>query len=206
VHDSEGEDEIDAPVEPIELHGMRARDACVNSIGEIRVGGPAFEPLDHLGLDIYSDDVACTPDATSEFKREEPHSGVWLKNRHPLVQIWRENNGGIMPQTADRAEEEISEPPGTYAMMMRFSGRCGALLSVSSHRVHAISWELTTLSIRNTASRLGWYVALAAFFMQSQPPAFAMLEVIANLRGDGCADPSEAVDHRADERTVPQPD
>jgi hypothetical protein len=87
VHDSEGEDEIDATIEPLELHGIRAGDACVNSIGEIRVGGPALEPFDDLGLDVYCNDAACTPDPSSEFKREEPHSGAWLQNRHTLVQI-----------------------------------------------------------------------------------------------------------------------
>jgi hypothetical protein len=32
------------------------------------------------------------------------------------------------------------------------------------------------------------FVAITAFFMQAQPPAFAMLEVVANLHIDGCAD------------------
>ena len=112
----------DASVEPVELHGICACDACVNSIGEVRVGGPALEPFDHLGLDIYCDDAACSADPASEFKREEPHSGAWLKNRHTLVQIRRENSGGVMSQAADRTKQQISEPPRTYAMLMRFPG------------------------------------------------------------------------------------
>src|SRR5439155_10022362 len=45
----------------------------------------------------------------------------------------------------------------------------------------------------------GPLVALATFFMQSEPPAFAMLEVVAHLHGDSGADPGKAVDHCPDE-------
>jgi hypothetical protein len=44
----------------------------------------------------------------------------------------------------------------------------------------------------------GHLVALAASFMQSKPPAFAMLEVIADLHGDRGTDAGEAVDHHPD--------
>jgi hypothetical protein len=38
-------------------------------------------------------------------------------------------------------------------------------------------------------------VALAAFFMQAEPPAFAMLEVVADLHYYRGTDPGEAIDH-----------
>jgi hypothetical protein len=52
----------------------------------------------------------------------------------------------------------------------------------------------------------GHLVALPAFFMQPQPPSFAMLEVVSDLHGDDGADPGEAVDHGPDQRPVTKPD
>ena len=56
------------------------------------------------------------------------------------------------------------------------------------------------------SSRLGHLVALAAFFMQSEPPTFPMLEVVTDLHGYRSADSGEAVHHSADQRAVTQPD
>src|SRR5262249_43037632 len=95
VYNSEGEDEIDAAGEPIELR-VRTRDASVDSFGQVRIGDPAFEPVDHLRLAVHCDDAASAPDSTSYFKGEEPHSGARLKDRHPLVHMWGENRGGVM--------------------------------------------------------------------------------------------------------------
>jgi hypothetical protein len=40
-----------------------------------------------------------------------------------------------MPQAADRTKQQISEPPRTYLMLMRFPGRCRSLHNVSSQSV-----------------------------------------------------------------------
>src|SRR5262249_4280713 len=143
VYDSEGEDEIDAAVESLELHRLRARDAGVDSVGEIRIGGPAFEPFDHLRLDIHCDDAACAPDPTGEFKREEPHSRARLKDGHGLAHIWGENRGGVLPQAADRTEQEIPEPPRTYAMLMRFRLRCRMSHGVSSRLYNGLPTSIS---------------------------------------------------------------
>jgi hypothetical protein len=50
----------------------------------------------------------------------------------------------------------------------------------------------------------GHFMALTAFFMQSQPPAFTMLKIVADLHADGGTDPGEAVDHCANQRPVTQ--
>jgi len=48
----------------------------------------------------------------------------------------------------------------------------------------------------------GHFVPLAALFMQSEPPAFAMLEIVAGLHGDRSANPGKAVDHGADHYAI----
>ena len=48
-------------------------------------------------------------------------------------------------------------------------------------------------------------VAFAAFFMQAEPPAFAMLELVSDLHCDRGADPSEAVNHDPNQCAIPQP-
>jgi len=50
----------------------------------------------------------------------------------------------------------------------------------------------------------GHFVALATFFVQSEPPALAVLEVVANLHGDRGPDSGEAVNHRPDQSPVAQ--
>ena len=45
---------------------------------------------------------------------------------------------------------------------------------------------------------------LAAFLMQPQPPALAILEVVRTPEPHDGADPPEAVDHHADERAIAQ--
>ena len=49
----------------------------------------------------------------------------------------------------------------------------------------------------------GHFVLLATFFMQSQPPAHAIMIVIVDFEVRYRADAREAVEHRADERKVP---
>src|SRR5208282_1213686 len=49
----------------------------------------------------------------------------------------------------------------------------------------------------------GHLVLLAAFFMQSQPPACAVVIVIIDFEFQDCAHSGEAVEHRGDERQVP---
>jgi hypothetical protein len=44
----------------------------------------------------------------------------------------------------------------------------------------------------------GHLVALTPFFMQSEPPAFAVVEVMANLHGNRGTDAGEAVGHGSD--------
>src|SRR5208337_4355125 len=47
------------------------------------------------------------------------------------------------------------------------------------------------------------FVLLAAFFMESQPPARTIMIVIVDLEFQYCADTGEAVEHRGDERQIP---
>jgi hypothetical protein len=48
----------------------------------------------------------------------------------------------------------------------------------------------------------GHLVALAALFVQAEPPAFAMLKVVADLHRYRGADTGEAVDHGSDQRPI----
>src|SRR5689334_6365499 len=52
----------------------------------------------------------------------------------------------------------------------------------------------------------GHFMALSTFFMQSQPPAFTMHKIVADLHPNGGADARETIDHRADECTISEPD
>jgi hypothetical protein len=49
-------------------------------------------------------------------------------------------------------------------------------------------------------------VDLAAFFVEAQPPAFAVGEVIFDAHADRCADAGEAEGHQRDQRAVAQAD
>lgn len=51
----------------------------------------------------------------------------------------------------------------------------------------------------------GHFVSLVTFFVQSQPPALAMPEVVANLDGDRSPDSGEALNHSPDQSPVAQP-
>ena len=52
----------------------------------------------------------------------------------------------------------------------------------------------------------GHLVELAAFLVEANPPAFAVLVVVLDLHADDGADAGEAVDHDADERPVAEAD
>jgi hypothetical protein len=88
----------------------------VDSLDKLRLRRTAFEPLDHLRLDIHGYHPAGRTDSAREFECKEPHSWSGFENRHPLTDIRGENARGVMLKTANRADEQISEPPGTNAM------------------------------------------------------------------------------------------
>src|ERR1700722_557273 len=50
----------------------------------------------------------------------------------------------------------------------------------------------------------GHIMLLAAFFMESQPPTGTIMIVVINFEFQDCAHTGEAVEHRGDERQVPQ--
>jgi hypothetical protein len=49
-------------------------------------------------------------------------------------------------------------------------------------------------------------VNLAAFLLQTKPPALAIWEVILDARGDDGADAGKGIDHHTDERSIAQTD
>ena len=50
------------------------------------------------------------------------------------------------------------------------------------------------------------FVALAAFFVQAHPPAFALAVIVLDAHGDGRADAREGIGHQGDQRAVAQAD
>src|SRR5208337_2853106 len=122
-------------------------------------------------------DAGCPPGVTSDGGKKPRRLGP-LPNGGPGVVAVKSSSGYGCPKRINALEQGL---PALEA--------CGGDILVQYLLEQVMHWH---------------FMLLAAFFVESQPPACAVVIVIVDFKFQHCAHTGEAVEHRGNERQIPQ--